>query len=350
VQRNPLPSILRRIGVACALAAALLLSPLPASAGLVWNLGAAAGYASLVFAFVLYVYPLRGDGLAHRRLFRLSQHRRIGWIALCLGVLHTAILLVAQPLIGHYLLPSAPLYMLCGLAALIALAVLVATGIAARSVLRQGAAPRRSPRSVATHCIFAALLLAVLGAHIIGSAQLADKPNKTIVICLVLASALLGSALRARSARSRPRLLSSVVPCAMAAVALLLLPTPTGGSRLLQPATGPARVQVFFPHEHHRTVNYITCHHNFLDKTGTDSCFDCHRGPRPDLRQAAEATFHVFCRDCHVQFALQDAKHGPVRVCSGCHDEQSETGAGHGGPNRRLRTTFDSIGNMPDSP
>src|SRR3984957_20416579 len=105
------------------------MSPLPASGGIIWNIGAGAGYASLIFAFALYVFPLRGDGIAHRRLFALSQHRRIGWIALYLGVLHAAMVLFAQPLAGYYLLPSAPLYMLCGVAALIALAVLVATGI-----------------------------------------------------------------------------------------------------------------------------------------------------------------------------------------------------------------------------
>ena len=137
------------------LAAAVLLLPLPASGGLIWNLGAALGYASLAFAVVLYLYPLRGEGIAHRRLFTASQHRRLGWIALILAGLHTAILLFAQPLTGHYLLPSAPLYMLCGLAALIALAVLVATGISARSALRQPAAPRKSSASVATHAVLA---------------------------------------------------------------------------------------------------------------------------------------------------------------------------------------------------
>ncbi len=318
MNRNPLPPYVRRIGITCALTAALLLWPLPASAGLIWNLCAAVGYASLIFAFVLYVYPLRGEGIAHRRLLRLWQHRRVGWIALGLGALHAVTLLAAQPLTSRYLLPSAPLYMLCGLAALIALGVLVATGISARS-----------PAGIAAHAVLAALLLALLGAHIIGSGQMLDRPSKAIAACLILALALLGSALRARWAHTRSRLLSSAVPGVMAAAALLLLPTPTGGSRLLQPAMSPPHVQVFFPHENHRAVSCITCHHNFVDKTGTDSCFDCHRGHRADLRQAAEATFHVLCRNCHVQLASQQAKHGPVRECSGCHDERIDTGAGH---------------------
>jgi hypothetical protein len=320
VNRKLLPPHLRRIVVACVLLAALLMLPLPASAGPIWNIGAGIGYLALVAAVVLYLYPLRAHGVPHRRLFALSQHRRIGWIALYIAGLHAAILLAAQPLIGHYLLPSAPLYMLCGLAAFIALAVLVATGISARSALRRAASPRESPASVTAHAVLAALLPALLGAHVIGSGQLVDRPAKIIAGCALLALAVLGYAFRPGWARIRARLLSTVVPCSIAAVVLLALPTPTGGSRLLQPATAPLALHVNFPHENHRTVNCITCHHNFVDHTGFGSCLDCHRSPRPDLRQSGEATFHVFCRDCHRDLALQGSKHGPVRECSACHE------------------------------
>jgi predicted CXXCH cytochrome family protein len=296
----------------------VLLLPLPASGGLVWNLGAAMGYASLVFAVVLYLYPLRGEGIAHRRLFTVSQHRRIGWIALYLGALHTAILLVSQPLTGHYLLPSAPLYMLCGLAALIALAVLVATGISARSALRHAAAPRKSAANVATHTVLAALLPALLAAHIVGSGQLLDRPIRTVTCCVMLALALFWFAWRP-SKRTQDRLFSTLIPSGIALLALLLLPTPVGNRHLLQTATTPASLQAFFPHENHRTVNCIACHHNFVDKTGFGGCYDCHRSARADLPQAAEATFHEFCRNCHSGLAREQSKHGPVRKCSGCH-------------------------------
>src|ERR1700722_37298 len=136
------PSLVRRIGVACALGAALVLCPLPASGGLLWDAGIGSGYVALVAAITLYLYPLRGEGLPHKRLFTLSQHRRIGWIALSLSLAHTALLLIVQPQTGPYLLPSAPVYMLLGTLALIALAALVATGLAARKSLRKAAAPR----------------------------------------------------------------------------------------------------------------------------------------------------------------------------------------------------------------
>jgi hypothetical protein len=321
VYRNLLPSHLRRAGIACAVAAGLLMLPLPASGGLIWNLGAGVGYGSLVFCFALYLFPLRGDGIAHRRLFSISQHRRIGWIALYLGGLHTAILLIAQPLVAHYLLPSAPLYMLCGLAALIALAVLVATGISARAELRRRAPSRGPSAGNAAHALLAGLLLGLLGAHIIGSGQLVDRPAKAVTCCVLLALALLFFAWRPRSTPIRARLLTSVLPSGIALAALLLLPTPIGGVRLLQTATRPSPLRAYFPHENHRAVSCIACHHNFVDNTGAGSCFDCHRGTRPDLPQAAEATFHEFCRDCHRGLAREGGKHGPVRECSGCHAE-----------------------------
>jgi hypothetical protein len=323
MNRNLPPSYLRRTGIACAVAAALLLCPLPASAGFVWDIAAGVGYGSLVFAVALYLYPLRGEGIPHRRLFTVSQHRRIGWIALILGLLHAAILLVAQPLTGHYFLPSAPVYMLCGTAALIALAVLVATGISARSKLRRGATPAASSSSVATHAVLAALLLGLLGAHIVGSGQLIDRPIKTVTSSVLLALALLCTAWRPRSASNRARLPWTLAASCITVAALALLPTPIGGLKLLQPALTPSPLHAFFPHEQHRSVGCVTCHHNFIDKTGAGNCYDCHRSTRPDLHQASEATFHEFCRGCHVQLALERSKHGPVRECSQCHTEQA---------------------------
>ena len=305
----------RRLTFASLVALALLLCPLPASGGWLWDGGIAVGYASLVVAATLYLYPLRGAGLPHKRLFTLTQHRRIGWIALGLGLLHTAILLVAQPLVGHYLLPSAPLYMLLGLVALIVLAILVATGLTARTALRK---PRlqSTPTSVTTHGVLAAALLALLGIHIVASGQLLDRPAKVITVCLLLAIPLVWAGFRRRGV-----FLRIALPGCAAAAILLLLPIPTATSHLLEPAMQPELVAVHFPHEKHTKVACVTCHHNFVDKTGLGSCLDCHRSNRADLTASAEATFHVFCRGCHTQLAQAHAgnPHGPTRACSDCH-------------------------------
>ena len=325
------PSTARRVGMACALLAGVLLWPLPASGGYRWDIGIAAGYAGLGFAATLYLYPLRAEGLPHRRLFTLSQHRRLGWIALSFSLAHTALLLIVQPQVGHYLLPSAPIYMLFGTIALITLAALVATGLSARKAMRKSA-PRSAgtpasahptPWTIPTHAVLAALGLACLGIHIVGSGQLADRPTKVVTLCLLLALPLLWAALWRKGPKTRSPLPALVANLGAAGV-LVLLPLPTAirqpaPSPLLQPAASPSLLPVSFPHEKHTTVGCVLCHHNFTDKTGTGSCLDCHRSTRPDLTISAEATFHTFCRDCHVQLAATTDKHGPTRDCAPCH-------------------------------
>jgi Class III cytochrome C family len=272
--------------------------------------------------------------------------------------------------------------MLLGLAALIALAVLIATGLSARSALRNAATPRAStrissaspptastptspiappsdsrsaptpttrtpphpPTSVSTHAILAAVLLALTAAHLVGSHQLVDKPAKAITLCALLALPLLWAALRiifrrqvreggasqpshtprtprapAPPARNRLRLFPTLFPSLAAAAILFLLPIPTAKTALLQPVTPPSLLPLYFPHEKHTTVGCVACHHNFVDKTGLGSCRDCHRSARPDLPETAEATFHTFCRDCHTAPAQTTTQHGPTRACSTCH-------------------------------
>ena len=319
------PSTAHRVGITCVVLAGLLLWPLPASGGYGWDIGLATGYVGLVFVAALYLYPLRGEGLPHRRLFTLSQHRRVGWIALTLSLLHAALVLIAQPQVGHYLLPSAPVYMLLGTVALLALATLVATGLAARKSLRKAAAPRAAahptPWTVPTHAVLAGLLLACLGIHIVGSGQLADRPTKTITLCLLLALPLIWAAVWRKGPKTRSRL-PTLVPSLSAATILLLLPLPIATSRLLEPVAPPSLLPVSFPHEKHMTVGCVLCHHNFTDKTGAGSCLDCHRSTtRTDLTTSAEATFHTFCRNCHIQLAAITNQHGPTRACAPCHTD-----------------------------
>ena len=180
-----------RVGFGCVLLAALLVFPLPPSGGMLWDIGMGTGYATLVVAVTLYLFPLRGEGLPHRRLFTLAQHKVLGWIALALCLLHITILLIAQPLAWHYLWPSTPIYMMFGITALIALAVLVATGLAARSAHRKarfdpGTASSRPPTtrsgSVTTHFVLAAVLLGLIAGHILGSRQILDQPTKVVTL------------------------------------------------------------------------------------------------------------------------------------------------------------------------
>ena len=306
--------------------AAVLLVPLPASGGLAWDLSAVLGYLAGVFALLLFLYPLRRPGLPHRRLFTVTQHRRFGWLALILAAVHAALLLIIEPQTWHYLLPSAPLYMLCGVAALMALAVLVPTGLKARRQLRRAprdGAPAARGTSL-THATLSAVLLGLIGAHVIGSGQLVDRSVKATALGALLALALAWAVLQPRWRWLRTPWLPVALPALAAIAVLLVLPMPRATSRLLEPLSSPrSALPLAFPHEPHREVNCLVCHHNWVDHTGAGSCISCHRESAAALRRSAEATFHVFCRDCHSELASQGHKHGPTRACGACHGEAS---------------------------
>ena len=76
---------------------------------------------------------------------------------------------------------------------------------------------------------------------------------------------------------------------------------------------------VNFDHYDHAATRCATCHHNFLDDTGTSACYACHKGDRA-VGPHIERDFHTFCRDCHVKLAEQGLQSGPVRRCGACHD------------------------------
>jgi hypothetical protein len=319
-------STYRRLVVAVLLSGLLLASPPAASGGVIWDIGIVSGYVCVVLAIFLYVYPLRGDGLPHGRLLGMSQHRRIGWWTLAAALTHVAVLVAVQPSTGRYLLPSAPIFMWFGVAALLIAATLIQTGLSARAAMRRSKSPARS---ATLHVVLAAILFLALCAHVMGSGQLVSGVSKTATLCLLLALPLAWFALRPRILRSKTRKTGIAAGVSQnrlrrashigAVVLIALLPAPLASRLLLEPAARPSPIAVNFPHDSHTSVNCIACHHNFVDHTGVTGCVDCHRSQRPDLPRSSEATFHSFCRDCHTQLALEGVRHGPTRACSTCH-------------------------------
>jgi Class III cytochrome C family len=316
---SPAGRLYRRLAIACGLAGLLLWAPPAVFGGLLWDLGVACGYVAIVLMVLLYLYPLRGDGLPHERLLRLSQHRVMGWATLGAVLTHVAVQLGSQPRVGRYLLPSAPLFMWCGAAALVIVAVLVYTGLAARSAARRPRMGGAHGRAT-LHLVLAAAVLLTTAAHVIGSGQATVVRVRSAVLLLLLAIPLAWYAVRPRLRPLSSRALK-IASAACACGLVLALSVSYARLGLLRTPVSPARIPVVFPHEKHFAINCTTCHHNFLDHTGSASCIDCHRSARLDLPQASEATFHTFCRDCHATLALEGAKHGPTRSCSACHGD-----------------------------
>ena len=341
----------RRIAIALSLGGVLLVSHPAVSGGLAWDVGIACGYVCLILFLCLYVLPVRGDGLPHARLLGLSQHRTIGWVVLAAAIVHVVVLLLAEPQSARYLLPSAPVFMWCGVVALLAMVASVVTGLSARaqmrrlsaavslprlqapdqaqrlapSIARRAMSDSRTPLSsrATLHIVLAAILALTTCAHAIGSSQLPGGALKSAVVLLLICLPLGWYALRRRTGplgpatpAGRARALSHLT----AAGLIALLPTSTSKQLLLEPLAKPAAIAVSFPHDSHTTVSCVTCHHNYVDHTGTTACIECHRSARTDLLHSSESTFHTFCRDCHTQLALEgQQKHGPTRSCSGCH-------------------------------
>jgi len=312
-----------RFVIAFSLGGALLVSYPAVSGGLLWDLGAACGYICLILFLCLYVFPVRGDGLPHGRLMALSRHKSIGWCVLAAAAAHVVVLLVVEPQSYRYLLPSAPLFMWCGVVALLSVVASVVTGLSARAQMRRqpvtpGTQENRPRIERSTlHIVLAAVLMLTACAHAIGSSQLLSGTFKTILVLLLLCLPLGWYVVRRRpTRRSLVRPMSHV-----AAVGIIaLLPTSRSKQLLLEPAAHPDKIAVTFPHESHTSVSCVTCHHNYVDHTGTTACIECHRSARSDLVRSSESEFHTFCRGCHTQLALDgQPKHGPTRSCSGCH-------------------------------
>ncbi len=319
----------RRIAIALALGGALLVCYPAVSGGLLWDLGAACGYACLILFVCLYIFPVRGDGLPHARLLGLSQHKMIGWCLLAAAGAHVAVLLMAEPLNTRYLLPSAPLFMWCGILALLCVVASVITGLSARSQMRRSHESPRAMHSRATlHVVLAAAVMMTACAHVVGSSQLLSGPAKTAVVLLMLCLPLAWYGLRPRPRGMGGRAGPPGIPARLtlrrasqmgAVVLIASLPASMSKQLLLEPLARPAALAVSFPHDLHTTVSCVTCHHNYVDHTGTTACIECHRGSRTDLVRSSEATFHSFCRDCHMQLALDSSRHGPTRSCAACH-------------------------------
>lgn len=321
--------------------ALLLLAVLPVFAGFVgfwWELCQMAGLWGGLGCLLLCGAPLRPRDAAPPTLLSLRQHSLIGWLALTAVLVHVGGLVLADRVVIEYLKPSAPLYQLAGIAAGVLLLLVVVSSVGA-------VRPRlwKNHRAFqATHVILGCLLIALIAVHVIATDRyIGGRGRRALLLAAVIGAILM---------LLRPRRPSTAGPLAGAplrqlvfgrnskwifgvacvlALALTVLIAAAAGSALREPlmphSSNPllphsVTVPLDFPHSKHVAVNCLTCHHNFADGTGMDTCVNCHRSSRPDLKVGLQARFHTFCFECHRHPDASLEHHGPVSGCQGCHN------------------------------
>lgn len=317
---------------------ALLIGLLPALSGFVglaWELSQVCGLAGFIACLLLAGAPIRPRRARPRTLLSLGTHAWLGWMALGAVALHVAGLLLSDHRVFEYLKPTAPLYQLAGILAAILLIALTVSAIAVSRRRLWG-----SHRGFqATHVTASCALLCLSAVHVVVTGRYAgNRGSQWLIIAAVAGGALIlmqarpGSEAAPESAALSRRLvfgrhstwvLSVLILTALAAASLSVS---GAGVALREPLV--RRVELLpldFPHSKHVEVSCAACHHNFVDDRGLDTCIQCHRSNRPDLKVGIEARFHDFCFQCHRHPEAGLTAHGPVSGCGQCHRAPSVT-------------------------
>lgn len=297
-----------------------------------WEIAQALGLCAVAACLILCVLAVRPRAGA-AAAFRVRSHELLGWSALAATVLHVGLALGADHLVVEHLKPTAPRFEYAGILALLTLLFLTAPAGAA---VRRRLWPRHR-NFQAAHVAAACLLAVALAIHVLTVDRYVHGRAQASAYIL-LSGAVLLAMLRARSAHQsaeRPppfpaglafgrhsRLVLGIVLGALVALTGLL----RGGTALAmrEPLLYRSeRLAVSFPHDQHRAVSCVHCHHDYLDRSGEGSCVGCHRSGRSSIRVGAEARFHDFCLGCHRSPPAYLTGAGPVTGCSTCHPPPS---------------------------
>jgi Class III cytochrome C family/Ferric reductase like transmembrane component len=292
-----------------------------------WELAQALGLFAALCCLLLCVLPVRPRALGFITL-ALRKHELLGWIALAAALVHATALPAVDRSVIEHLKPTAPLYEWAGILALV---LLLFVTVPASGALRRRLWSRHR-NFQALHVAMACLLVASLNVHLVTTDRYVHGRARAIAYLALSAGALL-ALLRARVASVPPRRPAgfvhglvfgrhSALLLAIVSVSTLALFAPLlkgAALALREPLVRrTTALAVEFPHEKHRAINCIECHHNFIDRTGDDECYSCHRNNR-EIRVGIEARFHDFCLGCHRDPPPGLEHHGPVTGCDTCH-------------------------------
>jgi Class III cytochrome C family len=299
-----------------------------ASPTLAWEVAQTLGLCAVAGSLSLCVLAVR-PRVDTAGAFALRGHELVGWLALGGAVLHVGLLLAVDRRVIEHIKLTAPRYEYAGILALLCLLFLT---VPAGAAVRWRLWPRHRDFQAA-HVGAACLLVVTLAMHLLATDRYVHGRAHAVAYVLLSGSVLL-ALLRARATRqpaqAPSRILSGLVFGRHSRLVLgIVLGSLVALLALLRGGTALALREPFlrrteplllsFPHDKHRAINCLQCHHNFTDETGTDSCISCHRSGRVAIRVGAEARFHDFCLDCHRDPPEHLAGHGPVAGCNTCH-------------------------------
>jgi ferric reductase like protein/class III cytochrome C family protein len=293
-----------------------------------WEIAQALGLCAVAACLALCVLAVRPRAGASTA-FSPRAHELLGWFACAAALLHVAVLVAADPRVVEHLKPTAPRYEYAGMLALLTLLFMSAAS-AASCRARLWASHRNFQ---AAHVAAACAVVITLAVHVLATGRYIHGHAHAVAYSLLSAAVLL-ALLRPRRQRpsARPAAPSAhalvfgrhsrlVLLIALGSLAALLVSLRSGSALAMrEPFLRRSEPLVLaFPHDRHRGVNCVQCHHNFTDHSGGESCISCHRSGRADLRVGAEARFHGFCLGCHRDPPPYLGGHGPVEGCSTCH-------------------------------
>jgi DMSO/TMAO reductase YedYZ heme-binding membrane subunit len=293
-----------------------------------WETAQALGVLAAACCLLLCLVAVR-PRMPWSRTLSLKRHELIGWIALAAALMHVGLLLVFDRRVFEHIKPTAPIYEWLGMIALVLLLAL--TALSLPSVRQRLYAQHR--RFQLMHVGMTCVLIPAIAAHILTTGRYFHGRMAAVayvLVSVVAMSALLRARARAESENRAPGFLSSlafgrhsrvVVACvSLAVLALLPLMIAHASLTLREPIVRrTTALAIDFPHDKHREVNCIECHHNFSDRTGSDTCISCHRSRRATILVGAEARFHDFCLGCHRDPPAKFEHHGPTTGCETCH-------------------------------
>jgi hypothetical protein len=303
-----------------------------------WETAQALGVLAAACCLVLCLIAVR-PRTPWSRTLSLKRHELIGWVALAAALMHVGLLLVVDRRVFEHLKPAAPIYEWLGILALILLLALTALSLPA--VRQRLYAQHRKFQLV--HIGMTCGLIPAIAVHILTTGRYFHGGIGAagyVLVSILALSALLRARARSESENRAPGFVRSlafgrhsrvvVAIVILAAFALLSLMAPRAPLTLREPMfRRTAALAIDFPHDKHREVNCIECHHNFSDRTGSDACIGCHRSRRPAIQVGAEARFHDFCLGCHRDPPARFEHHGPTTGCETCHVPPGIPQTGH---------------------